>query len=202
MRIVKRTGLFETASSSVHALVVDKKPVSSSDFCKLYICHGDYGWGYDVYSTPSERASYLWQCVVSYSTPDEAKKKVQPLENILKRHYIDYEYEYEYFERDDENSWGPNDYVGGDVDHNDAAAWIVKELLADENKFLQFIFGNESCVVTGNDNGDEYGENMYEMGYADEEVDRWEDKYGDMHEYTYHKVFPETDKVWIYEKGN
>lgn len=202
MKIVKRTGLFETASSSVHALVVDKKPVSSSDYCRLWICHGDYGWEHDVYTTPSERASYLWQCVVTYLSPEEAKKAVQPLENILKKHYIDYEYEYEYFDRDDEQSWGSNDYVGGYVDHCVSATWIVNELLADENKFLQFIFGDESCVVTGNDNGDEYGESMYEMGYANEETESWKDSKGNVHEYTYHHVFDDTDKVWIYQKGN
>lgn len=200
MKIVKRTGLFETASSSVHALVVDKRPVSSADFCKLYICHGEYGWSNDIYTTPSERASYLWQAVVDCCSPEEAKKKVQPLENILKKHYIDFEYEYEYFGRDAENSWGNNDYVGGYIDHGSEVP--VNKILSSDEKFLQFIFGKESAVITGNDNDDEYGETMYEMGYANEETERWEDYEGNVYEYTYHHVFNDTDKVWIYQKGN
>ena len=200
MRKVIRKSLFETASSSVHALVVGKTPVEPSEYSKLVIYHGEWGWSVDEYSTPSEKASYLFQCLVTYLEPEKAKEAVNPLEEILKKNGIEFEYEPGYFEADSDEEYFRS--IGGYIDHSECAASVACKLLKDEKDVLQFIFGKDSTLITGNDNGNEYGKYLYKKNLSTREKEFWTDREGVQHEYVYYKTKKNTRKVKILEKGN
>ena len=170
--------------------MVDKNKPSKSEYKPLFIAHGDYGWESGLLTTPSERASYLWQLAVTYLDPKSAEEKVKPFEKHLERNNIEYEYDDDYFSVHDAYYYG--DSVDGYVDHADDGAHIVKLMQDHEGLFLRFIYGDKSLVITGNDNDDSYTDEMVELGYATPS-DRWEGCYD---------MLASTKDVEIFEKGN
>lgn len=124
-----RQGLFETNSSSVHALVIPKN--CSIHFPnKVTLYGGEYGWEEDeVYDT----INYVYQ-----ACKDRGQEEVDKLLAYLKRHNIEVEIGHE-------GEWNG-------IDHG----WEVplEELFKNESMLDRFLFGSNSFVITGNDNMD------------------------------------------------
>ena len=61
-----REGVFETNSSSVHAIVINKRnmPVPENRKSITQVRAGDYGWEYREYRTSAEKLNYLWTAIV------------------------------------------------------------------------------------------------------------------------------------------
>ena len=158
MKTQIRTGMFETNSSSVHALIIPKE--CDEQRHKLYVSHGEFGWECERYKSPDTLLSYLCQAV--YDTADsEARYKHGIKDEKLVREYvegvlsnfvapikecgIDVEFVDNYF------ACG---YENGYVDH---ARTLVEEelpgLISNRDKMMRFIFGGE--LITGNDNDDD-----------------------------------------------
>ena len=53
-----RKGIFETNSSSTHALVISNNDVMNIE-SPLVFRFGEFGWEFEEYSCPEDRASYL-----------------------------------------------------------------------------------------------------------------------------------------------
>ena len=69
MKTQIRRGVFETNSSSVHSISIIKDDFKSSLPTQFTIaCDGEFGWEVDIYESPEDKAAYLYQAIVSYTT--------------------------------------------------------------------------------------------------------------------------------------
>ena len=135
-----RKGVFETNSSSVHTIVIQKNPPKNIHPIKIQ--EGDYGWSLEFLQTPEERASYFYtalcNCGEGLDEPvHDARLKMM---SLLPK---DIRYECKF-----EN--GEDCYI----DHCDELLPWLQDLIDDNDKFLRFIYGDKSYVCTGNDNTD------------------------------------------------
>lgn len=122
-----RFNMFETNSSSVHALVIPKE--QSVIIPKHVILRtGEYGWENAEYG---DTLSYLYT-----ACKYEKRSELPKLLNFLKS--LDIE-----VEEDDDGGWAY-------VDHGNEIPF--EELFGNEELLKRFLFGTDSYIKTGNDN--------------------------------------------------
>lgn len=136
----KRNNLFETNSSSVHAIVIDRHPYTGNlqDLGVSFSGDGaDFGWEIDTYRDTYSKLQYLISCINSVYWEDgdkraKLKKKFEGLMSELGVECVE--------------------YGTGGVDHGYNAREFVEFVLQDLNTFKRYLFSSESYIVTGNDN--------------------------------------------------
>ncbi len=189
-----RKSVFETNSSSTHAICITKK----KDNYKLpdYIDFefGEFGWECEKYEDTYNKASYLITAIFSFSK-SEADKKIAQLKNVLDSYNITYSIPEPKIKS---YTWNKTEHFYYDLDYNyiDHAGEtkkFVDVVLSDSEKLFRYLFG-DSFIITGNDNDDSYRDRMciYE---GEEETD-----YGNYP--IYGDLKPEFNDYEIYEKGN
>lgn len=157
-----RNGVFETNSSSVHSICIQKdKNITLPN--SVYFGIGEYGWEFDRVDT----ASYLYTAILSTYDKDEAEEKIKQIKTVLDKHSISYYFEEPAYHNSEYGSWLNNGYV----DHDYCARDFIDAVLNDEDLLLRCLFGAASCVYTGNDNSAEQDDMCY---CADETV--WDDE--------------------------
>ena len=73
MKVTKRSNVFETNSSSMHAIIIDAtdgyvdSPIHTDEMEP-----DEYGWGYDKLDTPYTRLQYLWSAIDMLDGGDDA----------------------------------------------------------------------------------------------------------------------------------
>ena len=160
-----RKGMFETNSSSVHALIISKD-MDSIPNRELHISHGEWGWEQARYSDPDDKISYLCQaiCDCSRSDIDLMRNRIDAFLNPLRERGITCIIKDGYF-----TLYKYND-LKGYVDHADTLCnsytrssdgkytgvfcgkgTILKTLMDDTDMLIRYIFG-DSTLVTANDN--------------------------------------------------
>ena len=138
----KRNNLFETNSSSVHAIVIDKRPYTG-DLQDLGVSFSgddtEFGWESDTYYDTYSKLQYLISCINDAYWGDDAeekraklKKKFEGLMSELGVECVE--------------------YGTGGVDHGYDAIAFVEFVLQDLDTFKRYLFSSNSYVVTGNDN--------------------------------------------------
>lgn len=184
-----RRGVFETNSSSTHAICITKDNMYQIEK-HIDFRFGEYGWEYREYDTPHEKASYLITAIFSYSK-DYADKYWERLKSILDSKGITYSIKLPAVKYDDALDCS-NYYDLGYcyIDHVGETSEFVEAVLADPDRLMRYLFG-DSFIVTGNDNSDGYDDRMYTR--------EGESKYG---YYIYGDLKPEFDDYEVYEKGN
>lgn len=181
-----RRNVFETNSSSMHAICISKKDVDKANLPEhVTFTHGEFGWEVAEYADLWTKASYLYQaiCTCYYHESYEKEATLNRVKEILQDYGISCE-----FEPDKDPKWGD-----GYIDHGYDTIDFIKAVLEDGDKLLRYLFG-DSFVVTGNDNGYGYEERMYI--YEGEEVT----DYGTFP--IYGDLKPEFANYEIYVKGN
>jgi hypothetical protein len=181
-----RRSVFETNSSSTHAICITKEDVDISNLPNhVTFTHGEFGWENDEYSDLYSKASYLYQAICDCYFDDKAGKE-EVIDKITKM-LCDYGISCD-FEPDMDKEYGD-----GYIDHGNETIDFVKAVLEDSDRLLRYLFGN-SFVVTGNDNGYGYSDRMYV--FEGDEVTKWGTfpRHGGLK--------PEFDSYEIYEKGN
>lgn len=155
-----RRNLFETNSSSTHAITIANN--TDDDFKNnlpkvLELELGEFGWEFDRHQTIFERASYLFTAIVYNGWVEEYMPK---LVDTLKKWDVEVRYpelkkiesEYHpgdfYFEPVKENGY----YY---IDHGFELKDFVEKLFSDETLLMNYLFSPESFVSTGNDNSDD-----------------------------------------------
>jgi len=136
----KRNNLFETNSSSVHAIVIDKHPYTGNPPNLGVSLSGDdtdFGWEIDTYNDTYSKLQYLISCInVVYwedgEKKDKLKKKFEGLMSELGVECVE--------------------YGTGGVDHGHNTREFVEFVLQDLDTLKRYLFSSESYVVTGNDN--------------------------------------------------
>lgn len=147
-----RNGIFETNSSSVHAICI-AKPRKNSEFefpTQMDVSLGNYGWDFSVLNTPSSRAAYAYTLAKDIGKAEEVK---QCIFDICCETDVDV-----YFDVNNPNF--------SYVDHAYDAEDFISDMLKNKRKFKDYLFGTNSRVFTGNDNSDY-------LGYMGEDVHAW-----------------------------
>ena len=135
MKIKIRKGLFETNSSSIHALCI---PTNEEYVLpkKVVFRTGEYGWGPDKeYNT----GNYLYTTLLDLKLDD----RIQQLKEILEEHGIETIFK----------EPSPDDYYY--VDH--AGCFdedFLGDIFSDEDKLLRYLFCPSSHIILFNDNSD------------------------------------------------
>lgn len=187
-----RTNVFETNSSSTHAICIAKDGYELKDHIDFHT--GEYGWECKEYVDLDDRASYLITAIFSMEK-EYADEKLEQLKSILDENKITYiipDLEIESWKYDGKTHMYYD--LGYDyIDHaGELTSWL-DDLLSDADKLLRYLFG-ESIIITGNDNDDGFRDRM--LIAEGEEETNWGTYtlYGDLK--------PEFNKYEIYEKGN
>ena len=129
-----RKGTFETNSSSCHSICVQRAPVRMWDHIAFRV--GEYGW---EVGCVEDTASYFYTAIIGGFDGKEKEERLEKLKSILDSHSITYD------------MYGEDDWYG--IDHAYEARKFVDTMLNDEDLLFRFLFGDDSCVWTGNDNG-------------------------------------------------
>lgn len=166
-----RNGVFETNSSSAHSLAykrtvlrdynykpkddlcfavkelhLTKKPKEYEMYSYMPLYFDEYGWGFDVLSSPAEKLSYLMSSVYQYKTwgvikEDPFFKQVmQWLDELGVR--VDLPEEY-----------GESSEVDAYVDHQ---SWnvVTVDMFQTKEDLLTYLFNNDIVIHIENDNSD------------------------------------------------
>lgn len=144
-----RNSVFETNSSSIHAICVSSKPVDANGLTvRLRI--GEFGWEHEWYQDIDSRASYIYTAACYIYDKDFYKKFKELLEP--------YGIKVECYGSDRARftNWGSDEYYldNGYIDHGGELQEFVDRCLDDADVLIRFIFGEESFVMTTNDNCD------------------------------------------------
>lgn len=156
MNIQIRQGVFETNSSSTHAISVsifnNNKVPKTVEFRHDY----EFGWEFVEYNDTYEKAAYFWIAVLSMYDDINDKEKLEEvkqyiintLESVGVEEVVFQPYEYKTSE------WNNCTYINIDgwIDHGYGLYDWVNDMLDDKDKFLGWLFNPNSMVMTGNDN--------------------------------------------------
>lgn len=176
MKIQIRRGVFETNSSSVHTLTITKNSSNLKFPKKLIFDSGEYGWENGHLTTAEEKASYLWEGIISVFPDHENKnlteynKAIDSITKILESVGVKAVFKYnnpKYKETEWGNYYEFYDKKGnaddGYMDHSGELTTFLYDVCFDKTKLLNYLFSTESFVKTGNDNGDDdFPERDYE----------------------------------------
>lgn len=187
-----RYGVYETNSSSTHAICIAKDNTYNLEN-HIDFCVGEYGWESEEYKDTYNKASYLITAILSFDK-DFADTKLEILKDILNANGITYTFpkcEVESYQWKNKVRYYYD--IDGYIDHAEELKYWIEKLLSDKNELFKYLFG-DSIIITGNDNDDEYRDRMYIA--EGKETESWGT-------YTiYGGLKPEFDKYDIYEKGN
>ena len=143
-----RYSIFETNSSSVHALVIPKDTQINIPK-KVNLYGGDYGWKIGI---EGDTLNYFYQACL-----DEGKDEVEKFFAYLRRKGVEEINAKEMRWNED----GRDMLNDGYVDHGYEIP--LDELFKNEQLLDRFLFGSNSYVHTGNDNDDmEWAEDINE----------------------------------------
>ena len=158
-----RKGVFETNSSSTHAICIATEDVLNIP-SEIHFGFGDYGWECKKYSSMQDRVNYLYTALSYIDDINIITKYLTFIVNTLNAHGVE-DIEMDSFELSFLEWKGAIDYYirpsstddeWYGIDHGGEAREFVNAVCADEDKLLHYLFSNKSYVETGNDN-DNYG---------------------------------------------
>lgn len=160
MKRVIRKSVFETNSSSVHAIAISREENYSLPKM-VYFRFGRYGWEKEIYSDKTSKASYLWTGICSLYDCDKANEAKAWITSVLNKYNILCEFEVwkETFEW--KGKAVPD--IDGYIDHSDGLCDFMHDILNDENMLLSFLFSDDSFVETGNDNTYDYPDDYFQV---------------------------------------
>lgn len=141
-----RRGVFETNSSSVHALCISTGDVLLNIPKEVYFSFGEFGWEFEEYNDLSDKASYLYTAIYGVLEEEEVKEALEFIETTLKNAGVE---TVEFAEKI--NSW----YGCGYIDHVYETIDFVRDVTSSEDNLLNYLFSTASFIKTGNDNSDE-----------------------------------------------
>ncbi len=177
MKYTIRENVWETNSSSMHAIAISKTNVDLEKnvfpyYGVVHFNHGEFGWEHSIYGDVDSKASYLYQALFEvyptdkYIEDDKGKHNEKDRSDLINWIYtVLGKYRIEaVFDTDDydEDGWRE-----GYIDHGYELDDFLKYVLGNEKHLLNYLFGN-SLICTSNDNDD--------MDDFNEFVDHYENK--------------------------
>lgn len=162
MKLTIRRGVWETNSSSVHAISITKKNIEKDlNPLAVHFNHGEYGWEHNVYSSVDSKASYLYQALFEVYSAGAFFGKYDNNDNKknlkLREEAINWIYDTlgkygvgAVFDTDDYDASG---WSNGYIDHGCELIDFVEAIIGNEKRLLRYLFG-DGVIVTSNDNSD------------------------------------------------
>ena len=155
-----RQGVFETNSSSTHAISIGDTNYDKT-FIPETIVFDDgmtFGWEFETYNDYVSKANYIWLTILGNNSDISREDKLieykerirEILTNAGVKNVVFKEIPYI------ESSWSPGRWYldfDGYIDHYPELSF-VDDLLAEPELFLSFLFNPCSEIATGNDNDD------------------------------------------------
>lgn len=161
-----RKNVFETNSSSTHAICITKNDIDITNIpTYVTFTSGEFGWEFDVHNDTWTKASYLYQLIndINYNNEEKRVEYLDKLISALSIYGITCE-----FEPVKRDKWG---FTHGYVDHYLGAKKFLDAVLENDNLLLKFLFDNNSKIITGNDNGDTFFDYMDSHGFVEDGYD-------------------------------
>lgn len=154
--IKTRKSIFETNSSSTHSIVIAGGNVPSKLPEEIEFNAGEFGWEWEIYNDVRSRADYLYTSILYCGLVDELIPILtETLESwgitphfaeLVKKECSCQSKEHYYYDFKD---------TFGYVDHGHENEDFVREVCNDETLLLNYLFGPDSYIATGNDNEDD-----------------------------------------------
>lgn len=167
-----RNGVFETNSSSAHSLAyknevlrdynfkphndlcfavkdwrLTKKPKEYEMYSYMPLYFDEYGWGFDVLSSPAEKLSYLMSSVYQYKTWGVIK------EDPFFKQVIQWLNELDIVVNLPEE-YGDSSEVDAEINHQSYDV-VTKDMFKTKYDLLTYLFNNDIVIHIENDNSDE-----------------------------------------------
>jgi hypothetical protein len=137
-----RQGVFETNSSSTHAICVSIN--QETEIPKsLHFEFNEFGWEYRELRSMEQKASYLYTGLFHNEREEDIKNIVFTLQNMG----IEVTCEEPAFNDDSKYP-----YNCGYIDHDDGLREFLDAICGSEEQLTQFLFSPFSYILTGNDN--------------------------------------------------
>lgn len=180
--IVIRKGVFETNSSSVHAICIQREPFKGILPEKIDFHLGEFGWEWKTYNTMMSKASYLYTMIVYGREANEVDILLAKMKDLLKWQHIECEfhglenrrYTSDYDKKEYYNvwcAWDGNEEEGY-VDHASECPEFIENVLKNSDTLIRYLCGFDSMIITGNDNEDtSYIDEKFYSVEHDETVD-------------------------------
>lgn len=183
MKVTIRENVWETNSSSVHAIAIPKKNIDKDQVIAynytIKFKHGEFGWEHDIYDDVYTKASYLYQaifeCKCPYFSPairqrnnkaDLSEEEFKKYKKVVKEFnekrkefnkVINWIYEvlakYGFNAEFDTDDYDEMGWQKGYIDHGYETVDFVDYILYNEKHLMNYLFGNAE-ICTSNDNSD------------------------------------------------
>lgn len=148
-----RKGVFETNSSSVHAICITKNSNNYYVPDELHFGFGEFGWQFDTYDSVSDKASYLWTAICSLYDDLESVELIKgKIEDWIKSSYPDTVITFSMPTKDE--NWNLLEFDGY-IDHSEDTRDFVDYVLENANNLFDYLFDYDSFIATGNDNSED-----------------------------------------------
>lgn len=153
-----RKGVFETNSSSTHAICIATDDVLN--FPKnVNFSFGDFGWEEERYMDRRTRANYLYTALAYIEDTNVLLGYLSFIKKTLKSHGIecdmdDFRFCINTYDDDDDIDWYLMPSGEGYIDHGSETREFVDAVCTNEDKLLNYLFSDRSYILTGNDNSD------------------------------------------------
>lgn len=155
----KRSNVFETNSSSTHAICIAKESthINIPEKITLDLKEYEFGWEFETRWGCDEKLAYILIGILNYNDVAEASIKIKDLLLILKELGIKsieiLGTEIHMYSSDGNTTYFSIDE--GYVDHSKELSELIDVLLTDKELLKRYLFDINSYIATGNDNSDE-----------------------------------------------
>lgn len=147
-----RKGLFETNSSSTHAICIGKDNHDLEIPSELTFKVGEFGWENAIHDDVLTLASYLYTALTEWFDKKALTKHVNHIYTLLGHNGCKAT-----FIEPNVDKWG---FAEGYIDHSEELGDFLNRVLSSDKALLRYLFSPDSFIVTGNDNGDWYFDYM------------------------------------------
>lgn len=148
-----RKSVFETNSSSVHAICITK---SSNNYYvpdELHFGFGEFGWRFDTYDSVLDKASYLWTAICSLYVDLESVELIKDkIKEWIKSSYPITDITFSMPTED--KKWNYLEFEGY-IDHSEDTRDFVDYVMDNPHNLFDYLFDYDSFIATGNDNSEE-----------------------------------------------
>ena len=149
MKTTIKQGLFETNSSSIHTITIQKDSTFSIPD-EITFKVGEFGWEFETYSDTNYKTSYLFTTLCQLYDSEKLTSEITYITQALEEINVETNVIYPYIDE-----WYSIDHVG------DLGAFI-DDLLKDKQLLYSYLFNPNSII--GNDNSE------IEVGPEDEDL--------------------------------
>ena len=154
--IAIREGVFETNSSSTHAICVAKtNNINIPEEIKVNLHDYEFGWEEDKRDSVDEKIAYILigilDCMEFNNAVEKVKKLIMSLRECGVKSIEISGIEIHAYGSSSE----PYFYTwDGYVDHGNELCYFIEALLENSKLLEQYLFNSDSFILTGNDNDD------------------------------------------------